>query len=130
MRFKIKIIEISGDLKSKSLNIRWFKIKIKNDFKITILILKSKSCPSLLICQKYFIFTCIKLLQFSYSLRGDALKFTQTENLMFSVVSVHSPRYQSTNTETNIRENLSTIEVLCVFIYNKLSQWNYQFWIE
>ena len=84
--------------------------------------LKSKSCPSLLICQKYFIFTCSKLLQFSYSLRGDALKFTQTENLMFSVVSVHSPRYQSTNTETNIRENLSTIEVLCVFIYNKLSQ--------
>ena len=29
-----------------------------------------------------------------------------TENLMFSVVSVHSPPSKSTNTETNIRENL------------------------
>ena len=29
MRFKIKIFEISDDLKSESLNIRWFKIKIK-----------------------------------------------------------------------------------------------------
>ena len=28
MRFKIKIIDISDDLKSKSLNIRWFEIKI------------------------------------------------------------------------------------------------------
>ena len=46
MRFKIKIIEISDDLKSKSLNIRWFKIKIKSwfwfqnhdfDFKIKIM---------------------------------------------------------------------------------------------
>ena len=39
MRFKIKIIEISDDLKSKSNH--------DFDFKIMILILKSKSCPSL-----------------------------------------------------------------------------------
>ena len=45
MRFEIKIIEILDDLKSKSLNIRWFK----NQNQIMILILKSKSCPSLLI---------------------------------------------------------------------------------
>ena len=41
MRFKIKIIEISDDLKSKSNH--------DFDFKITILILKSKSCPSLVV---------------------------------------------------------------------------------
>ena len=39
MRFKIKIIEVSDDLKSKSNH--------DFDFKIMILILKSKSCPSL-----------------------------------------------------------------------------------
>ena len=46
MCFKIKIIEISDDLKSKSNH--------DFDFKIMILILKSKSCPSLRICISIF----------------------------------------------------------------------------
>ena len=71
MCFKIKIIEISDDLKSnsKSLNISDLKSKSNHDFdfkimffyfKIMILILKSKSCPSLTerksICAPYFPF--------------------------------------------------------------------------
>ena len=49
---------------------------------------------------KYSVFGCI--CAFATCLRSDALKSTRTENLMFSVVSVHSPPSQSRNTGINM----------------------------